>query len=82
MSVSHQEAVEELVHTEAQHTDHSVGHMVEEQCVQKDLPVAPRERHLVVHEAQHKHQLVEQLEGKGKAALLYLMGTRVKLTAF
>lgn len=55
---TNQEAVEELVDEEAQHTDDDVAHVVEEGHVHDHRLVAPRERPLVAHEAHQEHYLI------------------------
>lgn len=61
---SYQEAVEELVHAQAEHTDDGVAQVEEEEHVHHDRFVASGERPLVPHETHEKDQLVEELKGK------------------
>lgn len=51
---SHQKAVEELVHKEAQDTDDSVAQMVDKEHVHDNCFVASSERPLVAHKTYEK----------------------------
>lgn len=59
--VSYQEAVEELVHEQAQNADDSVAQMVDEEHVHHYCFVAAGERSLVPYKTHQKDYLVEQL---------------------
>ena len=62
--ISHQKAVEELVHEEAQDADHGVAQMVDEEHVHNHCFVASSERPLVSHKTYKKDELVEELKEK------------------
>lgn len=62
--ISYQEAVEELMHKEAQDADDGVAQMVDKEHVHNDSFVASGERPLVAHKTDEKDYLVEQLKEK------------------
>lgn len=60
----YQEAVEELMHKEAQDADNSIAQMVYKEHVHNNCFVASSERSLVSHKTHEKDYFVEQLEEK------------------
>lgn len=67
---THQEAIEELVHAEAQHADQNIGHVVEKSHVHDDRSVATGESPTVPNKAHQEHDFVTELWGVTKARFM------------
>lgn len=63
---THQEAVEEFVHKEAQHAHQHIGHVVEKGHVQDDRSVPSGERAAIPDETHQKHYFIAKLKGGQK----------------
>lgn len=66
---TYQEAVEELVHAEAQHAHQDVRYMIEKSHVHDDCSVATGESSSVPNKAHQKHYFVTKLWGVTKGSL-------------
>lgn len=63
---AHQDAIEELMCKEPQDARQDVAHVVQELHVHDHGLIATDEGTTVAHEAHHKHDLVGQLDRKGR----------------
>ena len=63
---TYQETVEEFVHTEAQHADQDICHVIEESHVHDDRSVATSKSSPVSNKAHQEHYFVAKLWGVKK----------------